>query len=146
MSSIGGVTYLQTHGTSTFLTTAQQSSDGGIRRREDGSWLSGYVINIGKADVLSAELWALREGLRLAKELQLTQIQMGILGEMRNLDSTSSSHVNNFLHAYNELNRWSYILANTWYINLLDNCTAIFRRICEKQKDMRKMLMEDMLA
>lgn len=44
------------------------ASVGGLLRDHRGNWIKGFTIKIGDADSFSAELWGLREGLRLARE------------------------------------------------------------------------------
>ena len=42
---------------------------GGLFRNHDGVWLKGFARGLGFTNSILAELWALRDGLRLAKEL-----------------------------------------------------------------------------
>lgn len=44
------------------------ASDGGLVRDNRGSWVFGFTMKIGVLDNFSAELWGLREGLRLVKD------------------------------------------------------------------------------
>lgn len=50
------------------------ASAGGLIRDSNGVWISGFAMKVGITDSLSAELWGLREGLRLAKSLNLSNI------------------------------------------------------------------------
>ncbi|KAE8681196.1 hypothetical protein F3Y22_tig00111338pilonHSYRG00169 [Hibiscus syriacus] len=42
---------------------------GGLIRDEEGNWIQGFMINIGKTTSTLAEVWGLRQGLLLAKEM-----------------------------------------------------------------------------
>ncbi|GLT67469.1 hypothetical protein SLA2020_397770 [Shorea laevis] len=48
------------------LTNPGTAGARGVFRNESGNWLLGYYRNIGFTSSLSAELWALRDGLKLA--------------------------------------------------------------------------------
>ena len=39
---------------------------GGLIRDSNGNWLMGFTVNLGMCSVLSAELWGLLHGLRVA--------------------------------------------------------------------------------
>ena len=39
------------------------ASDGGIIRDEDGSWISGFALNIRPGSLVLAELWEVYQGL-----------------------------------------------------------------------------------
>ncbi|XP_019163505.1 PREDICTED: uncharacterized protein LOC109159849 [Ipomoea nil] len=43
------------------------ASAGGILRDQQGNWLAGFITKIGVTNSFIAELWGIREGLRLAK-------------------------------------------------------------------------------
>jgi hypothetical protein len=45
------------------------ASAGGVLRNGSGSWVAGFAHNLGITTSLSAELWAIYQGLRLAKDL-----------------------------------------------------------------------------
>ncbi|GKV05100.1 hypothetical protein SLEP1_g17144 [Rubroshorea leprosula] len=47
---------------------------GGLIRDSAGCWISGFTVNVGDASIFIAELWGLREGLRLCKSLGLSKI------------------------------------------------------------------------
>ncbi|XVF30109.1 hypothetical protein REPUB_Repub16aG0028500 [Reevesia pubescens] len=47
---------------------------GGLVRNCKREWVSGFVINIGRTYSFFAELWGVREGLLLAKDLNLTKL------------------------------------------------------------------------
>ncbi|GLT50394.1 hypothetical protein SLA2020_238810 [Shorea laevis] len=57
-----------------FARESNSASAGGLIRNSLGSWLTGFTVNIGRASVFMAELWGLREGLRLCKALGLTRV------------------------------------------------------------------------
>ena len=47
---------------------------GGVIRDHDGKWLKGYARPLGSTNSCMAELWALRDGLLLAKEMGLNNL------------------------------------------------------------------------
>ena len=47
---------------------------GGLLRDDAGKWVVGFARKIGKADSFLAELWALRDGLLLCQQMNLTAI------------------------------------------------------------------------
>ncbi|GLT93612.1 hypothetical protein SLE2022_113960 [Rubroshorea leprosula] len=47
---------------------------GGILRDSQGQWIMGFIRNIGDTTVLAAELWAIRDGLSIAVNLQLQKV------------------------------------------------------------------------
>ncbi|GLT96250.1 hypothetical protein SLE2022_138910 [Rubroshorea leprosula] len=47
---------------------------GGLIGDSTGCWISGFTVNVGDASIFIAELWGLREGLRLCKSLGLSKI------------------------------------------------------------------------
>ncbi|XVF12875.1 hypothetical protein REPUB_Repub08aG0157600 [Reevesia pubescens] len=53
-----------------------RASTGGLIRNDKGDWLRGFMINIGRTDSLRAELWGVREGLKLAKEMGLRNLTL----------------------------------------------------------------------
>lgn len=46
-----------------------KATAGGLIRNHDGTWLGGFMVNIGKTTVVQAELVGVKEGLKLAKAL-----------------------------------------------------------------------------
>ena len=51
-----------------------RAGGGGLIRDHDGSWIKGYARGLGHTNSIMAELWALRDGLVLAKEMGLTNL------------------------------------------------------------------------
>ena len=51
-----------------------RAGGGGLLRDHDGVWLKGFARGLGFTNNILAELWALRDGLLLAKELGLQQL------------------------------------------------------------------------
>ncbi|GLT58567.1 hypothetical protein SLA2020_314490 [Shorea laevis] len=47
---------------------------GGILRDYQGRWVVGFLRNIGHTTALAAELWAIKDGLSIAKSLQLQNV------------------------------------------------------------------------
>ncbi|GLT82219.1 hypothetical protein SLE2022_006230 [Rubroshorea leprosula] len=50
------------------------ASAGGLIRDSNGNWLHGFLVNIGRATSLVAELWGLREGLKLCLSLGISRL------------------------------------------------------------------------
>ncbi|GLT46558.1 hypothetical protein SLA2020_203020 [Shorea laevis] len=75
------------------------TSAGGLIRDTVGHWISGFIVNIGSASVLLAELWGLREGLRLCRALNLTRvvaemdslIAVRLINEGRDLENSTTN-------------------------------------------------------
>ncbi|KAK6939235.1 Ribonuclease H domain [Dillenia turbinata] len=49
---------------------------GGLIRDNEGIWITGFHVMVGKTDVLMAEIWGLREGLLLAKKCNLRRVEV----------------------------------------------------------------------
>ena len=47
---------------------------GGLIRKQEGEWVKGYARAIGCATSVAAELWALRDGIRLCISLKLPAV------------------------------------------------------------------------
>ena len=52
----------------------ERAGGGGLFRHQDGVWLKGFARGIGYTNSILAELWALRDGLLLAKEMRIQQL------------------------------------------------------------------------
>ncbi|XP_061353784.1 uncharacterized protein LOC133298506 [Gastrolobium bilobum] len=50
---------------------------GGVICTTSGVWLGGFAFNIGSCTILEAELWAIFHGLKLAVDLQLSNVWLG---------------------------------------------------------------------
>ena len=53
-----------------------KAGGGGIIRDRQGAWVKGYARSIGFTSSIMAELWALRDGLRLADHLGIWQLEV----------------------------------------------------------------------
>ena len=51
-----------------------QVGGGGLNRNHQGKWIKGYMRHIGFASSVTAELWALKDGLQLAFQLSISHI------------------------------------------------------------------------
>ena len=56
------------------LSDSGAASAGGLLRNNKGEWIRGFLINIGLTDSLNAELWGVRQGLKVARELGLSNV------------------------------------------------------------------------
>ncbi|XVF04810.1 hypothetical protein REPUB_Repub05bG0117600 [Reevesia pubescens] len=108
------------------------ASAGGLIRDENGRWIKGFLVNIGKTDSLQAELWGMREGLRLAKDLRcrnlVTQSDAALVVNMLNTELTLNHPLGSLVnecklllenfqnltlrHVFREANRCADKLAN----------------------------------
>ena len=52
----------------------ERAGGGGLIKDHDGVWLKGFARGIGYTNSILAELWALRDGLLLAKEMRIQQL------------------------------------------------------------------------
>lgn len=67
-----------------------------VVRDQNGAFIAGLAANIGKASNITAELWAIQDGLVLAKSLNLKEIHIEtyskvVFGTIRGITSSSSS-------------------------------------------------------
>ncbi|KAH9791204.1 putative ribonuclease H protein [Citrus sinensis] len=51
---------------------------GGLLRDYNGNWLMGFTVNLGMCSVLSAELWGLLHGLKVAWDYGFRHLQVGV--------------------------------------------------------------------
>nr|POE82088.1 putative ribonuclease h protein [Quercus suber] len=64
----------------------------GLLRDSNGTWVQGFSKPLGTAMVLMAELWALREGLRMARQLNIYYLIVSVdSSDVVKLFSSSSS-------------------------------------------------------
>lgn len=61
-----------------FNNATKNASAGGVIRDSQGNWIRGFYTNIGESSSFEAELWGLREGLRLCLNLNIQQVQVEI--------------------------------------------------------------------
>lgn len=108
-----------------------KAGGGGLIRDSQGQWVKGHMRNIGVATTITAEFWALRDGLVLASQLGVTQLLVELNAKIivdlvlsrKTTNSSYSSLLNDcrFLldqfhqvrvsHAFREANRCADILA-----------------------------------
>ena len=63
---------LNTYGSA--IGSTGRAGGGGIIKDHDGQWLKGFARPLGCSNSCMAELWALRDGLLLAKEMGLSNL------------------------------------------------------------------------
>ncbi|KAK6929319.1 hypothetical protein RJ641_005524 [Dillenia turbinata] len=77
---------------------SKQASIGGVIRREDGNWIRGYMMNIGRVDAMTEELPSLGEerdvGDGDCKPWQSTASEWGVVREEGKLSSSSEADEN----------------------------------------------------
>lgn len=65
---------------------------GGLIRDSNGNWVEGFSKSIGTSSVLMAELWAMRDGIRMAKSLNIQSLLINMdCSEVVNLITSHSS-------------------------------------------------------
>ncbi|OMO53937.1 reverse transcriptase [Corchorus capsularis] len=114
-----------------------QASAGGLIRDSNGGWVKGFMLNIGTTDSLSAELWGIRQGLLMAKSMNIASlvIEMDAAVVVQFLkDQLDSSHpcytlvrdcyeiiqggwITKIRHIYREGNRCADLLATLAHDN-----------------------------
>ena len=52
---------------------------GGLIQDHDGGWVKGYARGLGHTNSITAELWTLRDGLILAKEMGLNNLIISLM-------------------------------------------------------------------
>ena len=71
---------------------------GGLIRDHYGSWVKGYIKHIGFASNITAEFWALKDGLMLVSQLGITQLLVELDAKVvMDLMLSSKSSNNSFL-------------------------------------------------
>lgn len=65
------------------LSPREYGSFGGLARNDEGRWIEGFCGFIGGDDVLRAKLWGIRKSLKLAKERDLSGIDIASDSKMR---------------------------------------------------------------
>ena len=56
------------------MRSPDRAGGGGLIRDHDGAWLKGFARGLGFTNSALAEIWALRDGLLLAKEMGIQQL------------------------------------------------------------------------
>ncbi|GMP96757.1 hypothetical protein CsSME_00045259 [Camellia sinensis var. sinensis] len=122
---------------------------GGLIRDHLGHWVMGFCKNIGVTSSVASEIWALRDGIKLALDKNLSNLEIetyAILLEQLIASGTMDSHQLNtsptINHIYGEANTCADLLANIWatvenfqiFVNPpLPICTQLFddtRDVC----------------
>ncbi|GKV35829.1 hypothetical protein SLEP1_g44040 [Rubroshorea leprosula] len=86
---------LNTDGSCSLATNSASAE--GLIRDSVGNWVSGFIVNVGHTSIFVAELWGLREGLRLCKSLGIptvaaemdSQMAVRFIYEDREVDNLS---------------------------------------------------------
>ena len=86
---------------------------GGLIRDHRGSWIGGFSRDIGFAHSLAAELWGLRDGLTLAKNLKIKKLHIELDAKV----------VTDFVTAQNTM-------ANHPCNALISNCRLLIQTLC----------------
>lgn len=73
---------------------AHNTSGGGLIRDSKGQWVQGFSRYIGSTSVLLAELWALRDGIHMAKNLHMHNLIINVdsVEAVKLLSSSSNSN------------------------------------------------------
>ena len=113
---------------------------GGLIRNSSGEWVKGFARSVGFATSVTAEFWALRDGLILASQLGLQQIEVEIDAKVVVDLVQSNSVVNNsFLPLLNDcrsLLRSFHQVSVSHTFREANRCAdALARRGCSLQED-----------
>ena len=87
------------------------ASGGGLLRDENGSWIGGFSRRIGIANSFTAELWALRDGLLLCRQLNVQAVA---------IELDASAIVDAFTHQS---------AANTIVSSIMEDCKLLMNQI-----------------
>ena len=80
-----------------------KASGGGLIRDHHGSWVKGYMRHIGFTSNIVAEFWALKDGLMLASQLDITQLLVELDAKVVvDLILSSKSSTNSFSALLND--------------------------------------------
>ena len=112
----------------------------GLIRNSSGEWVKGFARSVGFATSVTAEFWALRDGLILASQLGLQQIEVEIDAKVVVDLVQSNSVVNNsFLPLLNDcrsLLRSFHQVSVSHTFREANRCAdALARRGCSLQED-----------
>ena len=91
------------------LGNSRKAEGGGLIRDCHGNWVKGYMRNIGVATNITAEFWALRDGLILASQLGITQLLVELDAKVVDLVLSRKS-------------------SNSLYSSLLNDCRFLLNR------------------
>ena len=56
------------------INNPDKAGGGGLFRDHEGNWVKGYARGIGHTNSFLAELWALRDGLNIAREMGVSNL------------------------------------------------------------------------
>jgi|UniRef100_A0A2N9EKD1 ribonuclease HI len=85
------------------LGNPEKASAGGLLRDSNGKWIHGFAHNLGITNSLAAELWGLRDGLLLARNLNITKLIIEIDAKSV-VDLLHNAHTNQISsHPYSAL-------------------------------------------
>ena len=86
-----------------FLGNPRAAGAGGLIRNSSGEWVKGFARSVGFATSITAEFWALRDGLILASQMGLQNIEVELDAKIVVDLVQSNSVVNNsFLPLLND--------------------------------------------
>ena len=70
-----------------------QVGGGGVIRDSNGEWVAGFVRKLGSMSSILAELWALKDGLLLARQLDILNVNIELDADLIvHLLNNPSSH------------------------------------------------------
>ncbi|KAL9437497.1 hypothetical protein AB3S75_023376 [Citrus x aurantiifolia] len=94
----------------------EQAGAGGLLRDFNGNWIKGFIVNLGTCSVLSAELWGLLHGLKMAWENGFRRVQVGVdnksVVQLLKMDSVSDTENAALIKTIREL------LERDWSVHL----------------------------
>ncbi|KAF7838848.1 reverse transcriptase [Senna tora] len=101
----------------------------GVIRDADGNWVNGFTEFIGEGNSLMAELWAICEGLKLAKHLGRNKFifEIDSLAAVKLISNNNCGHLYQYLatwFAFTELSFWVSLKAVVRHIHREGNACA----------------------
>ncbi|OMO92977.1 hypothetical protein CCACVL1_06699 [Corchorus capsularis] len=77
-------------------TPSMRASAGGLIRDHTGSWIKGFLLNIGRTCSVQAEFWGIRVGLQLAADLGyqdlIVQVDASMVADLLSMEGELSGH------------------------------------------------------
>ncbi|XP_016648950.1 PREDICTED: putative ribonuclease H protein At1g65750 [Prunus mume] len=97
---------------------------GGVIRNSSGDWISGFAVNLGKGQILEAEIWGLFFGLKLAvdKEIDNLVVEMDSAIAVQLIQKQGLTDVHPL----------AALVASCWELMHMINCCSVYHVYREK--------------
>ncbi|BBH09066.1 hypothetical protein Prudu_021464 [Prunus dulcis] len=97
---------------------------GGVLRNSSGDWISGFAVNLGKGQILEAELWGLFFGLKLAMDKEINNLVV-------ELDSALAVQLIQ-KQGLSDVHPLAALVASCWELMHKINCCSVYHVYREK--------------